>query len=135
MASDGGCREKGQSFLPHLRTSEEGREAGDWVHPKRPVNESIMSTEGNPYKTPKWQDLESFWVDEHSEVLEELHTNEQGSSVHCPHPHPHPLAVPESLILKQEEQVKYFFEVFGASQVALVVKNLPAKTGEVRDVS
>ena len=68
-------------------------------------------------------------------MLEELHTTETGSSVHCPHPHPHPLAVPESLRLKQEEQVKYFFEVFGASQVALVVKNLPANTGEVRDVS
>ena len=97
-----------------------------------------MSTKENLYKTSKWQDLESFWVGEHSEVLGELHNNEKGSSmcaVPTPTPISQPLALPVSLILKQEEQVKHFFEGFGASQVALVVKNLPANAGEVRDVS
>ena len=67
-----------------------------------------------------------------------MHTNEKGSSmctVPTPIPISQPLALPVSLILKQEEQVKHFFEGFGASQVALVVKNLPANAGEVRDVS
>ena len=56
-------------------------------------------------------------------------------TVPTPTPISQPLAVPVSLILKQEEQAKHFFEGFGASQVALVVKNLPANAGEVRDVS
>ena len=46
-------------------------------------------------------------------------------AVPTPTPISQPLAVPVSLILKQEEQIKHFFEGFGASQVALVVKNLP----------